>query len=377
VDFRIDNLAGDISPVAIAPITTADFVRQANQPSVSSKPAYNGLALTPLLPLTGSLTYYLVATNMHFTDCATPQALVGPTPIQPGRKATKARALGQATSRDDADFYLAPTIDGATGSKASYTVDAKFAPEFWLRAPGSSWTPLSPGVILLPDIDLKISSNPKEDGNSVTFGGLFKLLYPTPRSFHWASSQLPITLGKTGFAVESDKTFHDLNAVFSYSQVLPLHDYCCTRRAPLFFEPFVGTELGTNLKSQSAGAYPFNIVRGLFGAHEGLNVFAQRSSKDGSASSKPTISIETDYIRRLLINPEPVYVANPQNKLVLKSVGTQPRDHVTTALTYHLTSYVGVTANYEYGSIPPDYSLVDNKYTFGIVLEGQLESHPK
>src|SRR5580658_3193391 len=41
VDFRIDNLAGDISPVAIAPITTADFVRQANQPSVSSKPAYN------------------------------------------------------------------------------------------------------------------------------------------------------------------------------------------------------------------------------------------------------------------------------------------------------------------------------------------------
>jgi hypothetical protein len=373
--FRVVNLAGDLTPV---PIEKVDWTPTAGQPPGAGQTVYNALDLTPLVSPAANVTYYLVASNVHFADCKTLQALVGPTQIQIGRKVTKAMALGPATSRDDADFYLAPTIDGATGTKASYTADAKFSPEIWLRAPGTQWSFFSPGVILDPDVDIKISSNAKEDGNSVTFQALLKLLYPTPRKLQPLSSQLPMSIGKTGFAVEADKNFHDLNGVFTYTQALPLHTYCCGRDAKLFFEPLLGTELGTNLKSQSAGAYPYNIVRGFFGAHEGFNVFSSKHAAGAaSTSSKPMFSIETDYIRRLLVNPEPVYVANSQNKLVLQSSGTQPRDHVTAAITYNVSAYFGFTANYEYGSLPPDYTLVDNKYTFGLVLKGQLQSHVK
>jgi hypothetical protein len=322
---------------------------------------YQAVTITPATPLDKNHIYYLSAKTVHFVDCATTQAVVAPTPVQFGKKPTKPISLSQGTSRTDSDLYLFPTIDGASGTKASYTIDAKLSPEFWLKAPSPQWNPLHPGYIITPGIDLKVSSNPKEDGNSVLFQGLVKILYPTPEGS--VAHVLPASFGKTGFVAEADKNFHDINGVFTYTQWFILRDFCCTEHTQLVLEPFIGTEIGGNFKSQRSGAYPYSILRGTFGVHEGFNIFK---------SSKPILSIEGDYIQRLLLNPEPVYVANSQNVLELQSVGTQPRDHVAIVITYKVTPFVGMSANYEYGSLPPDYTKVDNKYTFGVVIQARL-----
>jgi hypothetical protein len=176
-------------------------------------------------------------------------------------------------------------------------------------------------------------------------------------------------ISQPGFVAEADKKFHDVNGIFSDAEYFVLRSF----GGELFSiipEPVVGVETGSNLKAQSAGTYPESILRVDVGLHLGMNLF-QRATK-----KKPLFSIEADYMRRLLLHPEPIYTVNSTGGYVLQSVGTQPRDHVTVKINYNLTSYVALTAAYEYGSLPPLYTKVDNKYTFGVTLQGQVQYRP-
>src|SRR5208282_2534229 len=148
-------------------------------------------------------TYYLSAENIKFDDCSKPQGEIAPVIVLTKRKTAPAAASTPSTSRDDSDFYFAPTIDGASGSKAAYTLDSKLqlrkafvAPRFGAQPdPTKPKLTYRPGLSFTPGVDLKISSNPKEDGNSVTFQVPLEVLtILPPSSFPGLSKAVPAVI---------------------------------------------------------------------------------------------------------------------------------------------------------------------------------------
>jgi len=351
--------------VPIAPVQPVDY----DTPS--------SVVIKPQQPLLLDHTYYLSAENIKFDDCSKPQGEIAPVIVLTKRKTAPAAASTPSTSRDDSDFYFAPTIDGASGSKAAYTLDSKLqlrkafvAPRFGAQPdPTKPKLTYRPGLSFTPGVDLKISSNPKEDGNSVTFQVPLEVLtILPPSSFPGLSKAVPAVISRPGFVAEADKKFHDVNAVFSDGEYFVLRGWHVSA-VQVVPEPMVGLETGSNLKEQHVATYPESILRANFGFRVVMTVFQP-------SKSKPLFSIESNYIRRLLLHPEPVYTQDSKGNLVLSSVGTNPRDHVDVKVTYNLTSYVGLSLGYEYGELPPVYTKVDNKYTFGITFKGQLQYKP-
>lgn len=321
--------------------------------------------------------YALYVTNFKFDDCKSLQTVVTSASVQTKRPKSQIAEYSPSTTRDDSDFYLAPTVDGASGTTASYTADVKLqfrvaivAPLFGVIQPQNAPTRYvyRPGVNFVPGIDLKASSNPKEDGNSVLFNLPFEIVAPTSSDrFQSLSRLLPAIISKPSFVAEADKKFHDINSIFSNSEYFVMRGFGET--VQFVPEPFIGVETGSNLKAQAAKTYPNGILRATFGMHVGFLIFAK-------SKTKPLFTIESDYVRRLLLEAEPVFTQDSKGNLVLASVGTQPRDHVTNKLSYDLTSYVALSIGHEYGELPPVYTKVDNKYTFGIVFKGQLLKPP-
>lgn len=355
---------GDVSvPLARNSINFGD----PDHPDVPPPDPSSSVSLRPLQPLLLDHTYYLRAQNVTTAGCNKPQAEIAPIAVMTKRAKIPTFPTSPSTSRDDSDFYFAPTIDGASGTKAAYTLDAKLQFRKGLVAPAfGSNTSYRPGISFIPGVDLRISSNPKEDGNSVTFQLPLEVL--TIVTQPGLRKIIPAVISRPAFVAEADKKFHDINALFSESEYLVLHGFGndVLRFVP---EPMVGFETGTNLKAQQAGTYPGGLLRGTFGMRL-VMTFIQ------SSKAKPVVSIESNYIRRLLLNPEPVYTQDSKGNLVLSSVGTNPRDHVDLKATYALTQYVGLSLGYEYGELPPVFTKVDNKYTFGITFKGQLQYKP-
>jgi hypothetical protein len=358
------NLPVDLAPVAIRNYGDPDH------PDIPPADPSVSIYLMPVQPLLINHLYYLRAQNVRTTGCPKPQAELSPTIVLTKRAKTPAFATSASTSRDDSDFYFAPTVDGASGSKASYTLDAKLQHRTALVAPefGTN-TPYRPGINLVPGVDLKISSNPKEDGNSVLFQVPLEIVtIIDPISSPGVARMLPAVISRPGFVAEADKKFHDINGIFSDGEYFVLRGWGhgAVQVVP---EPMIGFETGSNLKAQQAGTYPDSILRAEFGLRAVMTIFQPKKAK-------PLFSIESNYIRRLLLHPEPVYTVNSTGNYVLVSVGTNPRDDVNVKLSYNLTSYVALSLGYEYGELPPMFTKVNNKYTFGITFKGELQSKP-
>jgi hypothetical protein len=315
-------------------------------------------------------SYLIAVTGIKFVDCAKPQVKFSPVALQTKRTKIPMFGFSPSTNRDDSDFYFAPTIDGASGTQASYTADSKLQYRKALTSPSFGGTKsYTPAIFLMPGADVKISSNPKEDGNSVLFQVPLEIVSVLdPKTFPKVSPIIPSVISLPAFVTESDKKFHDINAIFSDREYIVLHTF--GNRLQFSPEPMIGFETGSNLKAQAAGTYPAAILRALCGIHVGMNIFQAKKPK-------PLFSIETDYILRVLLNPEPTYTTDSKGNYVLISTGTQPRYDINVKLNYNLMNYVALSVGYEYGRLPPVYTLVDNKYTFGITFKGQMQYKPK
>jgi len=360
----------DTSGMVLVPIQSVEYP-QVHPPQ---GPDYGETALLiPATPLALDHVYYAFVKGLTFQYCPAPSGTLSPVSISTSRPkdASKNFLVAVAKSRDDSDFYFAPTIDGASGTGASYTLDTKLQfRKSILTAQFGSGVPYRPAIYLAPGWDLKISSNPKEDGNSVNFLIPIEILSPVdPLKFRALSKILTAIISRPGFVAEADKKFHDVNGVFADYEYFVLRGVG-NKWLWLSPEPTVGLETGSNLKAQSAGTYPQAILRTDFGMNTVFDFFPNPSKR------KSLLSLETAYIRRLLLHPEPVYTQNSKGNLILNGIGTQPRDHVTVKLNYSLTPYVALTGGYEYGELPPVYTKVDHKYTFGVTFQGQMQYRP-
>ena len=124
------------------------------------------------------------------------------------------------------------------------------------------------------------------------------------------------------------------------------------------------------MKSPVSGAYAGGIARPSAGVHVYLNFFK-------AATPGRQAFVESEYIRRWPLRGEPLFSQDKSGNLVLNSVGTSPRDYVTTKIEFDFVDYFGITLQHDYGELPPVFTKVNNKYTIGLVLKTGLVYKPK
>lgn len=342
----------------------------------STNPPTDSTSATVPIALDKTHKYLVSAVNLQFKQCANSASVNAFAKIgiktadasasKPPASTGKGFAVSAAKGRDDADLYLAGLISGAEGTKASYTADIKVQFRYLLTnasAGGEEHNKFRSSLWFVPNFDLKASTDPKADGNSVTMGMAFPFGRPlNTRTFTWVDLE-PAIQG------ESDKQFSDINMIFRFRSYFLMRVFG-SGRLQLLPQPFLGLETGGNVRSPVSGAYPGGIARPSAGLHVYLNFF--KSSSPGRQAF-----IESEYIRRWPLLSEPTFSPNQSGTLVLKSVGTNPRDYVTTKMEYDFVDYFGITVQHDYGELPPVFTKVKNKYTIGLVLKTGLVYKPK
>jgi hypothetical protein len=80
-------------------------------------------------------------------------------------------------------------------------------------------------------------------------------------------------------------------------------------------------------------------------------------------------SFQLDYIRRFLLRRETTFTEDDNKNLVPLAVGRGPRDYLKGTFEYDFSDFTGVAINYEYGRLPPNFELVNHKFSFGLVYK--------
>jgi hypothetical protein len=325
-------------------------------------------------------TYILSVSGLKFKGCTTPvkTTFVRVDTSTSKSIGVKAFPLSGVPTRDSADIYLSGSLNGAKGTHAAYTADEKvqlpiILPDSWFNRKDSAGeaTHRSLEMAFLPAFDFKASTNPKADGNSVLIASGFRATFPLTDPAKPGSPDKRLFrdwLPYVGYALEGDKLFSDLN------NLMHVTNYFNTRvfgsQVQFTFRPAFGVDVGANTRAPKTGLYSGSIVRPFAGAHVFLNLFTSKTWKRQAF-------IETDYTRWWPMHSEPNSFMDNSGKLQFSSVGTNPRDNVSTKFEYDFTEYFGFTVQHTYGELPPLFTKVKNQYTLGFVFKAGLQYKPK
>src|SRR6202021_2409720 len=309
--------------------------------------------------------YFVTALNLRYDKCpsTTPSTAFSKLEVAKAAEVTKKSAvpftISATKGRDDSDFYLSGLVEGADGSKASYTADIKAQLQLPIRSAATNGNnKFRAGWWFVPSYDFKASTNPKSDGNSVTAAAGITHGFLLPGTLFTWNETAP------AFALESDKQYKAINSLARLPTDFLMQAFG-SGQLQLYLQPFFVLVVGGNARSPVAGAFPGSIARPGAGLHVYLNLF--KASKPGR-----TAFIESEYIRRWPLLSEPVFTQDKSGNLKLLSVGTNPRDYVWTRFEFDFTDYLGLTLGYDYGRLPPVYTKVDNKYSVGLVVKTGL-----
>jgi hypothetical protein len=315
---------------------------------------------TVLLDLPGPLdvnhVYRLTNPFLTFFGCSTdpdekPQALVrvkkNPPTGTPVITQKNYHVWTKANSRDDSDVYINGSIEGASGGKPTFASDIKLEKPFGINK----------GHVtdFRPYFHLKASSAENGNADSMKFGGKVNVNFDTSDD-----GLLRYVLWTPAAGFESDRRFRNVNLVTS--QVLtfgvPGNKHTFKWRARLL--PLIGYELGRNLKSPVDLGQNKVISRALVGATLYFNFDRTEDS---------AFAFEIDYVRRFLLAREVSFTEDDDKKLIPVSVGKGPRDYLKATAEYDFSKFTGVTLSYEYGRLPPNFELVNHKYSLGLVFK--------
>lgn len=316
----------------------------------------------------------------------------------------------KAEGRDDAAWFITGDLNTSVGSKPQYSTDIKMEFE----------NGLTPKVRFKPFFSLKASNKEDADPDSMRFGLNFinsfkfadegsddELLkrygivnsmkdtieklekhqpltinpgFRTAGDMKIANTQAnPLTIDdlallrtkrpernfyrwEGGIAAESDKNWKVAN-ILSTFEVRYLaepwkskHDHF-----KLSLTPFVGTELGRNIKSPVIRVEK-TIARFYFGATALAHITTPAFLPQGLFQH---IDWETKFTHRMFAKDEQFYNEDEKGNLALQTVGRVPQSFISSKFTFKLNDYIGPTLKYEWGKEPPLYKKVDHKVTFG------------
>jgi hypothetical protein len=324
--------------------------------------------------LNRSHVYFITALN--YPGCEKGKApilavTIPKVPTQPATQPPASVKLGShfaitpSKGRTDSDLYFSGLYNGSVGQSPAYTADIKVQPTWQLFDARDQ----RPSGALVPYLDFTASTNPKLDGNSANIGVALRLAFANSNG--WLLSHIVL---EPGGADQADHRFRAHAPVFRLPAYLTLPTFPSNGRLLIYLQPLTGFEAGdyavppgpldyatTPKSSLDVGS----IFRPFVGASLYINFL--------NSKAKTVFSLQTDYVRRWPIEPEPIFSENSTGKLILVGIGTQPRDYVITKIVRNLGSYFNVSLQHEYGQLPPMYTLVDHKYGVALTYQAALK----
>jgi hypothetical protein len=270
--------------------------------------------------------------------------------------------LEEVKKREDADIYVEGIAEGAKKAKTAFTVDASVSKKFLFNS-------TEPEYFWKPFFNIKASTSEKADPNSLNFGVNFenptglisKNIFRVNRIYFTEAAKF-----------EADRDFKSVNFVGDFrmkidSKLLNTKHYRqLAKFIPVAVIPFIGMEIGKNLKSPVDEIKGKLIARPLFGA----NLYAVFYQFNEESGYKKTLTFEMLYERRLLLKKEIALDTDDDGSFIGVPLTRTPRDYVKSSLTFDFAKNFGFKLNYEYGSLPPLFKLVDNKFSVGLVFKG-------
>lgn len=264
-------------------------------------------------------------------------------------------------SRDDADIYISGQLSGARKKKTQYTAEVKLEPNL-KRTSGARIVKYGPSFELLA------STVPDADPDSLKLG-FYISFFPWTRSGYAGTRRAVPIKWKNTFALESNRNFTNTNYLwdtrFTYVAKTYKTGERCSGSACIYFRPFMGQELGVNLKSPVVEARRKLIYRPYFGASLSAAVPIKAGIKE--------MIFDVSYIRRFLLKKEVTFSEDNDENLIVERFGRSPKDLVRTTLQFNFNDFWGAKITHEYGSVPPLYKLLDNKFSVGLTFLGEVK----
>jgi hypothetical protein len=331
-----------------------DFVdkNRTNDPT----PSFVSLVLDPGVRLQPTHYYHLYILNLTFGGKPPSGPLQSPVKFGKTDKqgnVSQVRSLEAADGRDDANYYFSGEVTRTRGEDFQGSVDVKveypFMRTYWGRV-----------NYFGPSFDFKSSNDPKGDPDSMNLGfwwraRLLRLSVPF-RYLNWRNSP----------KIEANRDFKNANFTWE-SRFSVLSKVWFTQYSKFFFQPFVGVEVGRNLRSPVPEAAHRFLSRPQLGTSANL-IFPL--GKPGLTE----ISLEASQIRRWPLQKEVSFKTDSAGALTPLPIGTSPRDYVTVKLNLVFLQGFGSTIGYEWGELPPSFNLVDHKLSIGLTYKAKVRT---
>lgn len=252
----------------------------------------------------------------------------------------------EARNSDDADVYVSGEINGASKQRASFTTEVKL----------QRYKPVSPSWRYTPFFKLNASTDPAADPDNMEAG--LRLRYIAGRF-----AGIPGAYYDHAFKLESERDFDNTNLIYDTRlTLLPAARPKGFTKHKFFINPYVGAELGKNLRSPLKAAEGDGIARAMAGVDLRLVIFTKNDDA-------PSINWTTSYVRRWPLTEELGFEADDDGNLQLKTFGKSPRDFVSSKFSYRLNRFLDVFTAYEWGRVPPSYKLVDHRFRLGFAYK--------
>jgi hypothetical protein len=218
------------------------------------------------------------------------------------------------------------------------------------------------------DTDVRINAKANDKKNVLNIGG-FKINHT--RVFHDDGNNAPdINTSRWRFPglnttitprIETEWGFSELSYVADLREGLPINLYQ-SRGKLIQLNPFIGFEGGfKHLSKESKKGW--NIARPLLGAGLAINLFRK--------DDKPRVAFNVDYIRRFFLRPELSYGYNSAGKEIPDRVSKRPRDQFKARLVFNAKLF-SPFIEYEYGRVPPKYTLINSSFKTGIQFDADI-----
>jgi hypothetical protein len=367
-NYRIIN----VSSGSMIPVSLADFVQISGADVTQIR-----LVLRSGDALNSADLFHLFALKLTFggLNATDPSQLQAPIVVRLDQKkvevdqATTAQGINlhkptwifkSSKNRDDSDIYasyeLTTARDKATTGTGDVKVAIPFFSNFWGRT--SKFSPLA---------DIKASSDEKADPDSLKFAlEWFLPVYvrdnPDERFPYTAVDWI------NSFKVEAPKNFDNVNALWESRWLFPSSKFpWIGDRYHVFLDFFGGHELGKNIISPLKAAEGKALFRLMLGANLTIAIpFKENFLLKG-------VDFNASYIRRMPLKRELSFDKDKDGNLTLVTFGTAPKDYVDSKLTLKVNDFFGPYLGFEWGRLPPNYSLVDHKWTFGILFKSKVK----
>jgi hypothetical protein len=263
--------------------------------------------------------------------------------LGPLHKKKKAETVFTAAKgKKDADIYFNGSATGQRGSGPVYSIEAKAGYLQSLKRAGAIGGSATFNSDAHSDID------PDSITASGTYQKVFVLKSPTG---------IIVNSDFLGFEFDKENKTRNLTTEVDGTLVLPSIRFGENNFATMDF--MGGVEGGHNYKHSLNPKGLGNIWRPKFGMNAYFVALAPKFFN--------RINVSANYILRLPQTAEPF--TEKINGTKISSLTKRPRHNIGIDIGFMFAPSYGLTLSYRYGSLPPDFKLVDHKVSVGFTVQ--------